>query len=509
MGATQQDISSSPTDIALNHILQEKMSHYMDVVEQHLVREIAIRSVPFFAALSNLQDLQTEGAACLSRIARLKTQLYEVDSCQARRGLQVIHLQTKRDNLKHLQKAVKNLREVGETIAMAKHLEDEGDHFEALGLTESVEALLEHKEEAELPPATPLQPSHKVKESGDVFSLPTVIESPDAPTLNFPRGNAEQSGLDSTNALPSTSDELHVDLTSLVSLSELPSKIANLRTSISAALQKDLLALLVGDHVDQTANLESSTSGNTSMTSTRSEAWMAQLRVLLDGLLRTNGVERAFAAYKDVALAQIRMLVRAHQASSGASQHLPEHELESDGEDHPELVKDTPHEDFMRLMRSLYATLLNSIQTTQEHGTLIQTTIGDIYRFVFRRPTWHSDSYFTPRQNSRPGTPLDLTEECSSTVFAVAESASTCAAKLLNARAEQNVNLPWPSFLELYNETSTFNVNSEILCRTMIIALRGAANSQVRHVLDFGCTCRLTIFEGKSLPVCLPLATDI
>lgn len=40
--------SSSPADIALNHILQEKLSHYMDVVEQHLVQEIAIRSVPFF-----------------------------------------------------------------------------------------------------------------------------------------------------------------------------------------------------------------------------------------------------------------------------------------------------------------------------------------------------------------------------------------------------------------------------------------------------------------------------
>ncbi|KAF8609922.1 Vps54-domain-containing protein [Ceratobasidium sp. AG-I] len=467
VGTSQERMSSSPTDIALNHILQEKMSHYMDVVEQHLVREIAIRSVPFFAALSNLQDLQTEGAACLSRIARLKTQLHEVDSCQARRGLQVIHLQTKRDNIKQLQREVKNLREVGETIAMAKHLEDEGDHFEALGLTESVETLLENKAESEIPPTTPSRPGHEVQDSGDVFSLPTVIESPDAPTLNFPRSDVEQPGPPSAKALPPTPNKPRVDLTSLASLSELPSKLANLRSSISVALQKDLLALLVQDHVDQTANLESSTSGNSSTTSTRSEAWMAQLRVLLDGLLRTSGVERASASYKDVALAQIRMLVRAHQASSGASQHLPEHELESNGEDHPELVKDIPHDDFMRLMRSLYATLLNSIQTTQEHGTLIQQTIGDIYQ-----------------QNQRLGTPLDLSEECSATVFAAAELASVCAAKLLNARAEQNVSLPWPSFLELYNETSTFNINSEILCRTMIIALRGAANSQAKAYLS-------------------------
>jgi hypothetical protein len=94
------------------------------------------------------------------------------------------------------------------------------------------------------------------------------------------------------------------------------------------------------------------------------------------------------------------------------------------------------------------------------------------------------DSFFFCRQNPRRSTFVDLSEECSATVFGVAELASSCAAKLLNARAEQHVNLPWPSFLELYNETSTFNINSEILCRTMIIAIRGAVNSQVRHHLN-------------------------
>ncbi|KDN48958.1 hypothetical protein RSAG8_02311, partial [Rhizoctonia solani AG-8 WAC10335] len=43
-GAVHRTTLSSPTDIALNHILQEKLSHYMDIVEQHLVQEIAIRS---------------------------------------------------------------------------------------------------------------------------------------------------------------------------------------------------------------------------------------------------------------------------------------------------------------------------------------------------------------------------------------------------------------------------------------------------------------------------------
>lgn len=472
--------SSSPADIALNHILQEKLSHYMDVVEQHLVQEIAIRSVPFFAALSNLQDLQTEGAACLSRIARLKAQLHDVDNCQARRGLQVVRLQTKRDNLRQLQKAVKDLREVGETITMAKHLEDEGDHFTALGLTETVEALLERKENlgptSTDPEATtlPRTPWHKAQDSNNVFSLPTVIESPDTPTaLSKQSLNRLQSQDSQTSRLPPP-DEVPVDLASLVSLSGMPSKLVELRASISLALQKDLLALLTEDLVVQTRGLESGSTTN-SDGSTRPEAWKAQLQVLLDGLLRTGRLEQAFSSYKEVALLQIRMLVQAHQTSNGDPLNPPDHESAPTLDDNVEFVKDMDYDAFMRLMRSLYSTLLKSIQTIQEHGSLIQKTLKDIFE-----------------QDQKQITPIDLSEECSAVVFAVAELASVCCAKLLNARAEQNVNLPWPSFLELYNETSSFNVECEILCRTMIIALRGAANSQAKSYLSAFHSQRIT-----------------
>ncbi|CAE6517137.1 unnamed protein product [Rhizoctonia solani] len=471
-GATHQRTLSSPTDIALNHILQEKLSHYMDIVEQHLVQEIAIRSVPFFAALSNLQDLQTEGAACLSRIARLKAQLQDVDNCQARRGLEVVRLQSKRDNLQQLQRAVKGIREVGETVGMAKHLAGEGDHFAALGLTETVQSLLERKESVELPTAidsttAPHIPRHKPQGSADALSLPTVIESPDTPTAVFSQQNNNGTQLQDsqTPRLPPPS-ETPVDLSSLVALSDIPTKLAELRTSVSLALQRDFLELLTEDLVTQTKGLEPGTTA-TSSENLRSESWRAQFHVLLDGLLRTSGVERAYVSYKEVALAQIRLLVQAHQANSKGQLNSTENELDSATDDNVEFVKDMDHEGFMRLMRSLYSTLLESVRTVQEHGTLIQKTLKDI-----------------AEQNQKHIEPIDLSDECSAVVFTVAELASVCCAKLLNARSEQNVGLLWPDFLELYNETSSFNIECEILCRTMIIALRGAANSQAKAYLS-------------------------
>ncbi|CAE7174761.1 unnamed protein product [Rhizoctonia solani] len=469
-GATHRRTLSSPTDIALNHILQEKLSHYMDIVEQHLVQEIAIRSVPFFAALSNLQDLQTEGAACLSRIARLKAQLQDVDNCQARRGLEVVRLQSKRDNLQQLRRVVKDIRQVGETIGMARRLADEGDYFAALGLAETVQSLLERKESVGVPSVTdttivPRTPLHKSQESSDVLVLPTVIESPDTPTAPFSRQNTNETQLQvSQSPRLSPPSETPVDLSSLASLSDTPIKLAELRTSISLALQRDLLALLTEDLVAQTKGLEPGTAA-TSSENLRSESWKAQLHVLLDGLLRTNGIQRAFASYKEVALAQIRLLVQAHQTNSREQLNSSENGPMSD--DNTEFVKDMDHESFMRLMRNLYSALLDSVRTAQEHGTFIQKTLKDI-----------------AEQSQSQGELLDLSDECSAVVFAAAELACGCCAKLLNARSDQNVGISWLDFLKLYNETSSFNIECEILCRTMIIALRGAVNSQAKAYLS-------------------------
>ncbi len=89
--ATPQD-SSFADPFSLSHSLPllEKFDHYSDTVEQHLVREISIRSTSFFAALTNLHDLQAESERCLSRIGKLRTQLNEVDNNSAKRGLEMV-----------------------------------------------------------------------------------------------------------------------------------------------------------------------------------------------------------------------------------------------------------------------------------------------------------------------------------------------------------------------------------------------------------------------------------
>ena len=55
--------TSSAYDVVLNQMLQEKLSYYSDVIEQHLVHEIGARSSSFFDALGTLQRLRQETTA--------------------------------------------------------------------------------------------------------------------------------------------------------------------------------------------------------------------------------------------------------------------------------------------------------------------------------------------------------------------------------------------------------------------------------------------------------------
>jgi vacuolar protein sorting-associated protein 54 len=64
---------NDPSTLAHSLPLLKKLSHHADIIEQHLVHEIARRATSFFAAFSNLQDLQAESARCVERVKGLRS----------------------------------------------------------------------------------------------------------------------------------------------------------------------------------------------------------------------------------------------------------------------------------------------------------------------------------------------------------------------------------------------------------------------------------------------------
>lgn len=143
--ASRKPPSASPSfshmalgDIASDQMLQEKLSHYLDVVEQHLALEIASRSSTFFSALSNLQALDSQSEAALKQAAQLKSQLALV-ARWSQAGLQGLRMALRRHRLQKIQEGAVKIKEVVKALGQASDLATEGEWEGALGLVEEVQ----------------------------------------------------------------------------------------------------------------------------------------------------------------------------------------------------------------------------------------------------------------------------------------------------------------------------------------------------------------------------------
>ena len=93
------DLKSNNSDsFTSQRILQEKLSHYLDIVEIHLMKEISIKSSGFFSALQNLQILQQETKSCIQRISELQDKLKDLSQNQVKKGLEIVKLHRERGN---------------------------------------------------------------------------------------------------------------------------------------------------------------------------------------------------------------------------------------------------------------------------------------------------------------------------------------------------------------------------------------------------------------------------
>ncbi|KAL5991994.1 hypothetical protein ACLOJK_012906 [Asimina triloba] len=103
-----------------NVALQDKLSHYLDIVEVHLVKEISLRSDSFFEAQGQLQDLNVEIVDTCFRIRELKEmmRLLDVDLVESARQIQ--ELNATRSNLLALQQKLRLILYVNQALSALK-----------------------------------------------------------------------------------------------------------------------------------------------------------------------------------------------------------------------------------------------------------------------------------------------------------------------------------------------------------------------------------------------------
>lgn len=100
--------------------LQEKLSHYLDVVELHLVKEISLRSNSFFEAQGQLQDLNVKIVEGCSRIRDLKETIRILDVDLVDSARQIQDLNVARTDLLALQQKLRLILYVNQALSALK-----------------------------------------------------------------------------------------------------------------------------------------------------------------------------------------------------------------------------------------------------------------------------------------------------------------------------------------------------------------------------------------------------
>ncbi|KAL2197622.1 Vps54-like protein-domain-containing protein [Corynascus similis CBS 632.67] len=268
--------------LATNAILQEKLSWYMDTVEMHLIQSISTASTTFFTALGSLRELHSEAADSVERIKALRKELEALDEEIATGGLNLVQQRRKRENIKQLQDAVLQLKEIVDRVAVCESLIDAGQVEESLDCIDTVENLM--------------------------------------------AGEA-----------PSTSQmaiQLR-DLRGATALQGVSTDLATLRLRIGKSYEAKFLDILLADlktHVEQVSpqevlmrwsNASARTRGAHSREPSALPAYMtgtkairAELLSSLVGLQRAKYLTAAATAYREAALREIRTIIRKQMPSS-------------------------------------------------------------------------------------------------------------------------------------------------------------------------------------------------
>jgi vacuolar protein sorting-associated protein 54 len=278
------DLAVDPSSPTHSTPLLEKFSQYADTVEQHLVQEISLRSTSFFAALTNLRELQLESEQCVSRIGILRTLLQEVDENGAKRGLEIVWKESRLRNLNAVREGVGGLSGVVEMAGVAKTLVSGGQWNEALGVIGDLEALWSVNH-GHLPPKVNVSPLDSRMRNAGSSPLP-------------PASEYEITRVASSQTIP---------LSTLRAFAALPTHLRKLTMEITASLTSELVNILRLDLVER---INGTREPSSHASDDINQSLQDRLRPVLNGLTRTKGIREATLSWGEAVMEEVRATLK-------------------------------------------------------------------------------------------------------------------------------------------------------------------------------------------------------
>ncbi|KAI0135673.1 Vps54-domain-containing protein [Daldinia grandis] len=467
--APNGDVPPPRKTLATNAILQEKLSWYMDTIEMHLISSISTASTTFFTALGSLRELHSEAAESVERIKTLRQELETLDQEIATSGLEIVQKQRRRENLQQLNDAVKQLKEIVQSVAACEELVDSGEVEKALESIDFLEKLIA---------------GERIPRSGNIENH----------------------------------DYQLCDLRDAVALQGVSDDISTLRFRIGKALETKFIDILLGDlkhHVDTVSSQEvllrwSSSAmrsrGVPSRESTAHPAYLAatgglraQLMPILDGLHRSKHVTIAIASYREVVLREIRQLIKrplptsndddnesVMSASTMSSKRLTQQEKSSILARN---LRALDEQDAEALFVKMY---ISVTETLRRLSTQVKV-LFDVASSLGQQPLDFEAGLKSPPPLKSP--PLNsanrdlqedihLTMDLANLYGQVVDISQEKIVKVLRVRSEQSSHLPLIWFLRYFTLNLYFANECEAISGRSGTSLKNIVNSQIKDFIQ-------------------------
>ncbi|TGJ79368.1 hypothetical protein E0Z10_g9385 [Xylaria hypoxylon] len=451
--------------LATNAILQEKLSWYMDTVEMHLISSISTASTTFFTALGSLKELHSEAAESVEQIKTLRRELQALDHEIATSGLDIVQKQRRRENLQQLNDAVRQLREIVDSVATCESLVEAGDLQRALDNIDSLENLI----------------------SGRGTTTPTDGVSP-SPQLR--------------------------DLRDAVALQGVNDDVSVLRFRIGKAFESRFLEILLGDlrrHIDDLSTQEVLLRWSSAAMRSRgghgrdpsafpaylakTEDLRSQLMPVLVGLHRSKHIAIAIASYREVVMREIRNLVKrplpaSHDddnesmmsASTVNSKRLNQQEKSSILARN---LRALDEQDAEELFTKMYVSVTETLRrlTTQVKVLFdVASSIGESSTPTGDRMPSQLKSPPLNRANRDIQEDIHMTMDMANLLGQAVDTSQEKIVKVLRVRSEQSARLPLVWFLRYFILNLYFANECESISGRSGTSLKTVVNA---HIKDF------------------------
>uniref|UniRef100_A0A3B5M8K4 Vacuolar protein sorting-associated protein 54 n=1 Tax=Xiphophorus couchianus TaxID=32473 RepID=A0A3B5M8K4_9TELE len=132
-------------DVASSKLLQEKLSHYLDIVEVSIARQISLRSEAFFHAMSSQHELQDRLQETQQAVAILRGRTDAMDRVMCQGPLRALRIALTRNNCVKLHNKLKLMAAVHQTQPTVQLLLSTSEFVGALELIATTKEVLQQE----------------------------------------------------------------------------------------------------------------------------------------------------------------------------------------------------------------------------------------------------------------------------------------------------------------------------------------------------------------------------